>query len=289
MPPLQRTNSMPAGQIWPMIIVSWPAPEGRWNGLVADRHSRRVEAGDDAGIADIGRRLVGLRERQAERCGAWRSAAATATMSETARRRHSSRGARMSIENRTRPGITLTAPGSASSRPTVATRSCSSRAARLDREDHFGARGERVLPQRHRHRAGMAGEALDGRGEAGRAIDRADRADRETLGLQHRALLDMQFDEGVDAARAQLEQLFGIAAEVDERILAASRRPCPSAPRQVCGTRPASAREPVIVVGKRTPSSSPKATTSIAKSSRSPASCNCSTTASAASAPRLPS
>ena len=31
-PPLQRTNSMPAGQRWPITIVSWPAPDGSRRG-----------------------------------------------------------------------------------------------------------------------------------------------------------------------------------------------------------------------------------------------------------------
>src|SRR5271168_2206548 len=31
-PPLQRTNSMPAGQSLPITIVSWPAPDGNRRG-----------------------------------------------------------------------------------------------------------------------------------------------------------------------------------------------------------------------------------------------------------------
>jgi hypothetical protein len=52
---------------------------------------------------------------------------------------------------------------------------------------------------------------------------------------------------------------------------------------------PAIAREPVSAVGKRTPSSSPKAITSIATGRRSPARLSASTAAMPASTPRLPS
>ena len=58
------------------------------------------------------------------------------------------------------------------------------------------------------------------------------------------------------------------------KFVSASRRLIPSSSRQsraAASKRPASAREPVSVTGKRTPSSSPNATTSTAKGRRSPA------------------
>ena len=53
----------------------------------------------------------------------------------------------------------------------------------------------------HRRRAGMVRPALDDDLDAGDAGDGGDDADVEVLGLQHRALLDMEFEEGADVAR----------------------------------------------------------------------------------------
>ena len=74
--------------------------------------------------------------------------------------------------------------------------------ARFDRQDHLGGGGERVATQIHRRGAGVAGGAEDNRDQPRRAVDRVDDAERPALGLQHRALLDMQFDEGRDAIGA---------------------------------------------------------------------------------------
>ena len=48
----------------------------------------------------------------------------------------------------------------------------------LDREDHLGGGGERILAQRHRHRSGMAGMAGDLDAEPAGAIDGGHHADR---------------------------------------------------------------------------------------------------------------
>ena len=68
-------------------------------------------------------------------------------------------GARTSTVNTTSPGITLIAPGCASMRPTVPTSSGVALRDALDGEHALGGGGERVAPQAHRHRAGVAGRA----------------------------------------------------------------------------------------------------------------------------------
>src|SRR5260221_572371 len=66
--------------------------------------------------------------------------------------------------------------------------------------------------------AGVTREALHGRGEARGAVDRDDGSEREALGLQHRSLFNVQFDEGRDAACAQCEETVRIAAELRQRL-----------------------------------------------------------------------
>ena len=94
--------------------------------------------------------------------------------------------------------MTLVAPGHASSRPTVATRSGSLTRALLDREHHLRRRGQRVAAQIHRRCARVAGDAIDDDLKPRRAVDRGDDAKRQPLRLERRALLDMRFDEGGD-------------------------------------------------------------------------------------------
>ena len=68
-------------------------------------------------------------------------------------------------------------------------------AMRLHRQHDFRQRRQRVAPQRHRRRAGMALEAGDLAVVPEHALAGIDHADGLVLGLQDRALLDMQFDE----------------------------------------------------------------------------------------------
>ena len=210
-------------------------------------------------------------------------------MSATARRRRSSRGARMSMENRARPGMTLTAPGSTSSRPTVATSSSSVARSSLDAQDHFGGRGERVVAQVHRHGAGVAGHSAHGDVEARRAVDRADDAEGQALGFEHRPLFDMQLDEGGHAARARRRQPIGIAAERLQRVAhddslgvplveRALLRPA----RRVRASRSSSWESGRPLRRRKRRSRSRRRGVRLAAASSS-------TTASAASAPRLPS
>ena len=64
----------------------------------------------------------------------------------------------------------------------------------FDHADHLRGSGSRVVAQRHRHRAGMAGDAAHGHTPARKARDGADHPNRQVLMQQHRALLDMDFD-----------------------------------------------------------------------------------------------
>ena len=128
-PPLQRRNSMPAGHSAPMIIVSWPAPDGSRRAgwpmrstaalspatMLRDRRHRRPPHASAPDVSATLRALAIAVER-AWRCRRRRAGAA----------RRAARACR--CVNRASPGMTFTAPGSTSSRPTVATRSSSMRA-----------------------------------------------------------------------------------------------------------------------------------------------------------------
>ena len=70
----------------------------------------------------------------------------------------------------------------------------------LDRDDAFGGARQRVAPQRHRHRAGVAGHAGEVRRQPRGASYRRHHADGKVLLLQHRPLLDVQFDIGMQFA-----------------------------------------------------------------------------------------
>ncbi len=243
-------------------------------------------------IADIGRRLVGVgsitastlralgdRLQRSARCRRPRAGAI----------RRAARGCR--ARNATRPGITLTAPGSASSRPTVATRSCSEPRARFDREDHLRGRGERVLAQHPsaRRRRGLRDPRRSR--QARRAVDR----DRPCRSRRFSASSTgpcsiCSSTKRVDAARAQLS-----TASRDRRrrrrALRSSVTPSLSLRderglRREAGERARSrhrGREahPLLVAEGDDVDRDDR--------SRSPAAASCSTTASAASAPRLPS
>ena len=171
--------------------------------------------------------------------------------------------------NCTSPGMTLIAPGFASMRPTVPTSSGSSAA-------RFFRRRARIPPPRpahrgavHGHGAGMARLAAQRDAKAGEAVDRGDHAHRQAFGLEHRALLDVELRVGENLAflRFTLARCFGLQPELRRNACAIDvpRRPSSRAPRGRACRR--FARLPRSVVPKRTPSSSPKPTTSIAKGS----------------------
>ena len=195
------------------------------------------------------------------------------TISATARLRCVSEGARMSMVNETCPGITLVAPGFASILPTVPTSPAFVGPAEfLDRDDAFGRARQRVAPQRHRHRAGVAGHAGQSCREPGGARDRRHHADRQVFllpapaparcAVRHRPSNSRR-------ARAAAPICVGIEAE----CAIASRIEMPARSRvlsTLSSNVPATARLPSSVEAKRTPSSSANPTTSIANGNRFP-------------------
>ena len=160
-PPRQRTNSMANGMILSNAMASWPAPLGIRRGVVPQALG--------GGRQLIRKPLVAMRRRRlivadGNRCVTPRRCAIVAMvalMSSTAFVRSGSDGLRISRVKRTRPGMVLAADRGTSSLPTVATRLGRDSRPLLDGEQHFGRRGQRILAHRHRHSAGMAGDAVD--------------------------------------------------------------------------------------------------------------------------------
>ena len=259
-------------------------------GRMPARVDRARAASISHGGAGGGRLVVGPVDADARRRAGARSRRTRRSSRAMAPRADGIARARMSSVKRTPPGITLTAPGSASIRPTVATSSSVSQGDALDRQDHLGRGGERVAAQRHRHGAGVAGLALTSTVKRRCAVDRGDDADRQALGLEHRALLDVHLDIGQrhPPGGAAPSMVRRVAAELLQRLAHADPVRVARLERRRSSV-PATAREPVSVTGKRTPSSSPKASTSIAKGSRSPRPWRSATAAMAATTPRLPS
>ena len=66
----------------------------------------------------------------------------------------------------------------------------------LGGEHELGRGGERVAAQVHRRRPGVRGVAGEGEVEAALAGDRRDHAERQALGVEHRALLDVDLEVG---------------------------------------------------------------------------------------------
>ena len=121
------------------------------------------------------------------------------------------------------PGMTLGAPGSTSIDPTVADQALvrASHGTVLDRQDHLGRRRQRILAQRHRHGAGMAGMAGDRDPKPAGTVDRGDDADRQLELLEHRPLLDMDLDiaQHALAPAGDGRDRRGIAAEAAQGCL----------------------------------------------------------------------
>ena len=142
----------------------------------------------------------------------------------------------------------------------------------LDRNDAFGGARQRVAPQRHRHRAGVTGHAGHAHREAGGAGYRGHHADRQVLLLQHRSLLDVQFDIS-DATRGARAPPRRYDRDRGRNWSSASRIEIPArslAPSTLSSNVPATARLPSSVEAKRMPSSSAKPVTSTANGSRFP-------------------
>ena len=64
----------------------------------------------------------------------------------------------------------------------------------FQRQRHLGGAGERIVPQIHRHGAGVAGLAGHRDAQPALADDAGDDAERLALRLQHRPLLDVHLD-----------------------------------------------------------------------------------------------
>jgi hypothetical protein len=100
--------------------------------------------------------------------------------------------------------------------PTVPTESPSLRGALLDVEDEFGHGGGGVAAAVHRRGAGVAGHADHFAHVAHAAVDGGDDAQRQVEFVEHRALLDVHFDEAEVARRIALDlrNVFGLQAGV---------------------------------------------------------------------------
>ena len=130
-----------------------------------------------------------------------RSAAATWSQkrqrSTSARRRAPASVLRRSTVNVARAGTTLMRLGCTSILPTVPTWWLAVPRAQLPHVHGDARRGvERVVAVADRGGAGVVGLAGDGDLVPGDALDLGDRADRVALLLEHRALLDVELDEG---------------------------------------------------------------------------------------------
>ena len=84
----------------------------------------------------------------------------------------------------------------------------------LDGGDPLGCAGERILAQIHRAGAGMVGFAVKGKFVAALASDGFDDAEAEIQIFEHRALLDVELDEG-EGTRVEnrIGELRGVGAE----------------------------------------------------------------------------
>ena len=164
------------------------------------REDRRVVAGAGDELGRAGRGRAQRRERRAahrDRLGAAASARSRSRRRARRARRRSRRARRP--RRSTRAGTTFAAPGSTSSRPTVAT--VPGPAASRDAQDERGRLDERVVARVHRRRArrGRRGPRRRPRRCACPTIA-VTIPSGASGALEHRALLDVQLEEGVAAA-----------------------------------------------------------------------------------------
>src|SRR5712691_8195964 len=152
-------------------------------------------------------------------------------------------------------------------------------AERLDRDDAFRGTRQRIAPQQHRHGAGMPGHAGETCREPRRARYRGHNPDRQAFAFKHRSLLDMQFDIAVQLAS-------GPRCDNASRIEIPWRSLAPST---LSSKVPATARLPSKVDANRTPSSSAKPMTSMAKGNLCPRLCMAPTQEIAVTSPSGPS
>ena len=215
MPALQRTNSMPMSTRSTSAMPSCPAPEGsrrtgRPSAAIALRRSAPgATAAHNAVLPSCVGRMSTFTSRRAQ-IDAMASLTSTVAPAPLLVRR------RAEVDREPRlPGITLVAPGAASSASHGADKVGFACAARFDRQHAFGRGRERIAAQRHRHRPRMPGHAFDLDREAVGAVDGGHHAHRQALGLEHRALLDMQLGVGehVGALPRGVADALGIESE----------------------------------------------------------------------------
>ena len=200
-PPLQRTNSMPAGQSAPIDHRIVPRPRRQQPGRDAERFDRLRQSRHDVLIADEGARLV--------RLGDGRAHAARSGDRIDARREVGERGRAARVVRRAKVDGKLHVARNDVGRarpdfeaPDGGDEMGLGAGARFDGERHLGGRRQGVAAEVHRRRPGVARDAVDADLEPRCAVDGGDDAERQPFSFQDRALLDMRLDEGCDICRA---------------------------------------------------------------------------------------
>ncbi len=97
----------------------------------------------------------------------------------------------------TRPGTTLTLPGSVTMRPGVGDGAVDLARQLIDEQDHLGRRQRGIAPVRHRRRAGVVRLAGQHEFAPPDRLHAGHRADAAAFGVEDRPLLDVQFQIGV--------------------------------------------------------------------------------------------
>ena len=214
---------MPDGQSLAMIMASWPAPEESRIGCVA-----ALGDGLSHGVDDI--RVEGHRRVLLVGLGLEIDVATGGDLAQArqqrllARRRTASDGLRRSMLNSTQPGITFGRAGQGLDAADRGDEVGRGGGEVLDGEDHLAGGRERVAARAHRHGPGVTGKAAHGDQEAHGAVDGGDGGQRQSLVVEHGALLDVQLQVGGDH-RPSCARMRG--------RLWRRRRPQPSASRTV--------------------------------------------------------
>ena len=246
-PPIDGMNSMPEGvtsrgsgrRAPPPTASAGTEPERRARPLDRAHHPRRAARG------------LGARQRLDARRGA--PAAARPRGRAPGTRDRGGRGSRasssrISCSSTARAGTMLDTPGGDLDAAEVGDAPAAALPddvlARLERV--LGGGEERVLPPRHRGRAGVVGLADEGEAVAADADDALDHADRDARGLEVRPLLDVELDVGRRASSGSHLAFGASSASKPARVIAstsrspstagsrgsASDRACPVKPRE---------------------------------------------------------
>ena len=103
----------------------------------------------------------------------------------------------------------------------------------LDRADGLGRAGQRIATERHRHRAGVPGHPGQPCREPRRARDCRDDANRQASLLQHRTLLDMEFEiaEQFAPRPRRRADVIGVEPEIGDRLAQGHSTPVPGIER----------------------------------------------------------